>query len=455
MKHDTKRNLAFSIVFLAVTFFIVPFSARANNTTNSQNNTPSQLSGTVWKGAKAEVVTEKSKPLVFIPQVIWPGVLERFIFNENSTAPIAKLMAAIFRYGIQAITVITLIVIIFGGFMWSIAGGNGNKVSEAKQWIFSGLGGLALLMFSYLILKTINVNLVNLRTSAIDAITKLNLKVPEKSNQDQAVGDQGFLDKTYGEVFCDSGNPTTESCCVFYNENFSKVDGMSAFSFAWCADSEQKAINYCINYGRKMAANDPGGNGKLYRDGMKPIDTGKSQFYIFNDPKATTKKNPKKSVSDWGQKEYEKQQSDLGLYIIPGACWNLGSYVSKNTIGLDNPKYCREVANNNNGWACIVTNGSRKSWGYCDDEKCIPCSSFGKHCDHDYQCPNRKERIGNSTVVKEWQCGNGGLSGLANNKATCDGHFCECANTECFNECSKNLTDAGQQDRMKDVCGGK
>lgn len=431
-----------------------------SNVANAQNNNQGQLTGTIWQGAKVESVVKQSAPLVFTPQVGLPGFMDKYVFSENSTAPIAKLMKAIFNYGIQTIGLITLIVIIFGGFMWSTAGGNGNKVSEAKQWLFSGLGGLLLLMFSYLILRTINIDLVNFKTRDIAAITKLNLIVAEKSNQEQVLGDQGFLDGTYGYAACDNGVPDKEACCVFYNEESAlslKPDVLRAFSLAYCEQNggQQKAVNKCLEFGKKQSEGDPGGNGALYQDNMSEKTDGSTQFYnrFWN---SMTTRNPNTKISEWSQSNYETQQEDLGLYFIRGkACWNFSIYVADATIGLDSSRYCSEVAGNNNGWACIVTNNGKKSWGYCDDETCRPCSSFGKDCDHDYECPNRKALIGNSTVVAEWQCGNGGLSGLTNNAATCDEHFCECANNECFNECSRNLTAAGQQSKIDDVCKGR
>lgn len=505
MKHGSKKILALSISFLAIILFISPFIVSAecftkqrcmdidggsfgmcdgydqatcernssccmwsgdttsnNNTTNTnttetQNNNQSQITGTIWQGARTEAVVQQSDPLVFVPQVGLPGFMERYVFNENSTAPIAKLMKAIFSYGIQVISFITLIVIIIGGFLWSIAGGNSSKVTEAKQWIFSGLGGLVLLMFSYLILRTINVDLVNFRTRGIDAITTLNLIVAEKSNQEQAIGDQGFLDRTYGESICEGGSPDREACCIYYNENTAislTTDKLSAFSLAYCEQNggRQKAINKCLEFGRTRGRTDGEGNARGYVDNIQERVYGPTQFYN-RQWNSTTQRNPGIRISEWTKANYERQQSDLGLYFIKGkACWNFASYIADATIGLDNPNYCSAV--DNNGWACIVTNNNTKSWGYCKDNLCQPCSSFGGSCSHDYQCPNRKEMNGNSTVVNRWQCGNGGLSGLTNNAATCDGGLCECANEECRAECSDALTAAGQQSRIEDVCEG-
>jgi formate hydrogenlyase subunit 3/multisubunit Na+/H+ antiporter MnhD subunit len=52
--------------------------------------------------------------------------------------------------------------IVYGGIKYAIARGNPSGESEAKQWIWSALLGMLLLAGAYIILFTINPNLVNL-----------------------------------------------------------------------------------------------------------------------------------------------------------------------------------------------------------------------------------------------------------------------------------------------------
>lgn len=52
--------------------------------------------------------------------------------------------------------------IVYGGFRYMMARGNPSQETEAKAWIWSALLGLLLLAGAYLILFTINPNLVNL-----------------------------------------------------------------------------------------------------------------------------------------------------------------------------------------------------------------------------------------------------------------------------------------------------
>ncbi len=74
---------------------------------------------------------------------------------------IAEYIVGIYRYGIGVIGIIAMMAVAFGGVMWVLSAGNPGKISEAKNWITGGITGLALGLGSYLILATINYNLVN------------------------------------------------------------------------------------------------------------------------------------------------------------------------------------------------------------------------------------------------------------------------------------------------------
>ena len=65
---------------------------------------------------------------------------------------------------IGAILVIVLVIIIYGGFLWMTAGGNDEKVGEAKKWIFGGIIGLVFILSAYAIASFVISNLVNATT---------------------------------------------------------------------------------------------------------------------------------------------------------------------------------------------------------------------------------------------------------------------------------------------------
>jgi hypothetical protein len=106
----------------------------------------------------------------FKPGVQIPG----YTYDTNktgSTYNIATYIKAIYNYGVGIVGILAAVGIMVGGFIWLTAGGNASKVGEAQAWIGSSISGLALVMFAYLILNTINPALVNLKISTVKQVT--------------------------------------------------------------------------------------------------------------------------------------------------------------------------------------------------------------------------------------------------------------------------------------------
>lgn len=69
----------------------------------------------------------------------------------------------LFVFGLSLITILALTQMIIGGTLYILAAGNAAKVEDAKDTIFQALLGVGILLISYLLLRTINPDLVNLR----------------------------------------------------------------------------------------------------------------------------------------------------------------------------------------------------------------------------------------------------------------------------------------------------
>jgi len=69
----------------------------------------------------------------------------------------------LFIFGLGAIAILALAQMMLGGLTYILAAGNVAKVEDAKETIQQALLGLGLLLVSYLLLRTINPDLVNLR----------------------------------------------------------------------------------------------------------------------------------------------------------------------------------------------------------------------------------------------------------------------------------------------------
>jgi len=67
-----------------------------------------------------------------------------------------------YQYALIISGLIAFGAVVFGGVKYMTGGGNPSAQHEAKEWIWSALLGVVLLAGAYLILNTINPNLVNL-----------------------------------------------------------------------------------------------------------------------------------------------------------------------------------------------------------------------------------------------------------------------------------------------------
>lgn len=60
-------------------------------------------------------------------------------------------VARIIRVAMGLLGIVAVVIILIGGFTWMTAGGNSEKVDQAKQWIFAGIIGLAIILSAYAI----------------------------------------------------------------------------------------------------------------------------------------------------------------------------------------------------------------------------------------------------------------------------------------------------------------
>lgn len=66
-------------------------------------------------------------------------------------ANLVDTIAQIIRIALGFLGVIAVVIILLGGFKWMTAGGNDDKVKEAKKLIFSGIIGLVIIISAYAI----------------------------------------------------------------------------------------------------------------------------------------------------------------------------------------------------------------------------------------------------------------------------------------------------------------
>lgn len=80
-------------------------------------------------------------------------------------ADIRTTIASIIRTAMGLLGIVAVVIILIGGFTWMTAGGNDDKVGEAKKWIIAGVIGLAIILSAYALSSFVINNLISATTS--------------------------------------------------------------------------------------------------------------------------------------------------------------------------------------------------------------------------------------------------------------------------------------------------
>lgn len=84
-------------------------------------------------------------------------------FPQRLNNSLVEYVREIYKFALTIGGLIVFIMIVWGGIEYTVYAGNASKVDEAKDRIFNAVIGLLLLALSYIILNTINPELVNLK----------------------------------------------------------------------------------------------------------------------------------------------------------------------------------------------------------------------------------------------------------------------------------------------------
>jgi len=118
---------------------------------------------------------EIDDPMYFTPQV---GIGTEIQVGEKIKIDewtFVNYVVAIYDWSIKAIVLLAIVMIMYAGFKWMMAGGNASSITKARDQIISALIGLVLAIGSYTLLNFINPSLVNLRNLSIDPVKRENL----------------------------------------------------------------------------------------------------------------------------------------------------------------------------------------------------------------------------------------------------------------------------------------
>jgi hypothetical protein len=97
-------------------------------------------------------------PLISLAQQYEPMEL---IPGFDKPADFPAYLMQIYKFGLGAIGVCAMFMIMIGGYMYLTSAGNNTQTGKAKEIITDAIAGLVLALVSYILLYTINPDLVN------------------------------------------------------------------------------------------------------------------------------------------------------------------------------------------------------------------------------------------------------------------------------------------------------
>ncbi|SNQ61216.1 pilin [Candidatus Methanoperedens nitratireducens] len=95
----------------------------------------------------------------YVPLVAIPGV--------NADAGLLTYLSGLYNFLISVVGILAMAVIIYGGMRYLTSAGNPSSVEEAKDAITSAVTGLILALVSWLILSTINPDILVLKSVGV------------------------------------------------------------------------------------------------------------------------------------------------------------------------------------------------------------------------------------------------------------------------------------------------
>lgn len=175
----------------------------------------------------AQALPDIDDPIVFRPQIGLPGLVDKGkeLPLSSDTRPLANMIKGFYNYGLSIAGILAAIVLMAGGVIWLTSGGSSEKVSQAKGLIGGSITGLLLLMGAWLMLRTINPNLVDFKIQDIGAIDRIELGCCQLNSGSQMLsndvcdeqGGQFMGQSADGRVYsvdATTKNCTISGCCV-------------------------------------------------------------------------------------------------------------------------------------------------------------------------------------------------------------------------------------------------
>ncbi|MFH1193828.1 MAG: D-alanyl-D-alanine carboxypeptidase family protein [bacterium] len=89
---------------------------------------------------------------------------------------LADYIAGVYKYAVGIVSFVAIIMIMVGGLRWMTAGGNASAIGGAKEMISGAVIGLFIALGSYIVLYTINPDLVSFKNLQVKLIARQELE---------------------------------------------------------------------------------------------------------------------------------------------------------------------------------------------------------------------------------------------------------------------------------------
>lgn len=232
----TTRIILINLLIITGTLAIAAeASANCRWSTNSQcsdigsswspANDESYCSGDKPNGATVKCCCGDDDAIIFTPQIKLPdgvfsadkipvGELKNGVMSSDL---FAKYIQAFYNYGMKIVGILAAVVLMAGGLLWLTSAGNDSRITQAKELIGGSIIGSLVLLSSWVILNTINPELLNLQVIKTEVAKQVNFGCCMKDGKPSITADfnceknQFFPDKipNLDKNICD-----TVGCCT-------------------------------------------------------------------------------------------------------------------------------------------------------------------------------------------------------------------------------------------------
>jgi len=97
---------------------------------------------------------------------------------------LSEYILAIYNYGLSIAGILAAIVLMGGGALWLVSGGDASRVTQAKELIIGSVTGVIILFTSYIILYQINPELTKLQSIGLGTIKMVDLQPNPENTAD-------------------------------------------------------------------------------------------------------------------------------------------------------------------------------------------------------------------------------------------------------------------------------